>query len=105
MKKAKNMTFTIPAEDAAYSGFTTEGDVTVHTGENVLVITPEEMTVLQAAQAARSLIEVAGYLIGGIRKTCGECGERHCADKLHILRPAASGRAHSFRCVSSPHKA
>ena len=80
MKKAKNITFTIPAEDAAYSGFTTEGDVTVHTGENVLVITPEEMTVLQAAQAARSLIEVAGYLIGGIRKTCGECGERHCAD-------------------------
>lgn len=25
--------------------------------------------------------------------------------KLHILRPAASGRAHPFRCSSSPHKA
>ena len=103
MKKAKNITFTIPAEDAAYSGFTTEGDVTVHTGENVLVITPEEMTVLQAAQAARSLIEVAGYLIGGIRKTCGECGERHCADTCPFVDtsstsfapPQAAGLTHS----------
>ncbi len=46
MKKAKNMTFTIPAEDAAYSGFTTEGDVTVHTGENVLVITVSANAIL-----------------------------------------------------------
>ncbi len=80
MKKAKNMTFSIPAEDAEYSGFTTEGDVSVHAGENVLAVLPKELTVLEAALAARSLIEVAGYLIGGIRKTCGECGERRCAD-------------------------
>ena len=40
--------------------------------------------------------KVSWALRGGVRL------RRH---KLHILRPAAGGRAHSFRCSSSPQKA
>ena len=40
--------------------------------------------------------KVSWALRGGVRL------RRH---KLHILRPAAGGRAHSFRCSSSPKKA
>lgn len=80
MNKQKNVTISIPVEYAEYCGLTPDGEVTIHTGEGVLMVTPKEMTVLQAALATRSLIEVACTLIGGIRKTCGECGERRCAD-------------------------
>ena len=80
MKKSKNVTVSIPLEDAEYSGFAPDSEVTIHAGENVLVVTPKEMTVLQAALAMRSLIEVTGHLIGGIRKTCGECGDRRPGD-------------------------
>ena len=80
MNKQKNVTISIPVEDAEYCGLTPDGEITIHAGENVLMVTPKEMTVLQAALATRSLIEVACTLIGGIRKTCGECGERRCDD-------------------------
>lgn len=80
MNKQKNVTISIPVEDAEYCGLTPDGEVTIHAGENVLMVTPKEMTVLQAALATRSLIEVACTLIGGIRKTCGKCQERRCAD-------------------------
>lgn len=80
MNKQKNLTFSIPAEDAAYSGFAPDSEITIHAGEGALVVTSKEMTVLQAAQATMALIETACTLIGGIRKTCGECGERRCAD-------------------------
>lgn len=80
MNKQKNVTFSIPVEDAAYSGFTPDSEITIHAGESVLTVTPREMTVLEAALAVRSLTEVASTLIGGIRKTCGKCQERRCAD-------------------------
>lgn len=80
MNKQKNVTFSIPVEDAAYSGFAPDSEITIHAGEGVLMVTPKEMTVLQAAQAIMALIEVACTLIGGIKDACGECGERRCAD-------------------------
>ena len=74
MNKQKNVTFSIPMEDAAYSGFAPDSEITIHAGEGVLMVTPKEMTVLQATQAAMALIEAACTLIGGIKDTCGECG-------------------------------
>lgn len=79
MNKQKNVTISIPVEDAAYSGFAPDSEITIHAGEGVLTVMPKEMTVLQAAQATMALIEVACTLIGGIRKTCGKCQERRCA--------------------------
>src|SRR5699024_7670229 len=34
----------------------------------------------------------------------GRCPEPHRRRKLHIVCSAANGRAHSFRCVSSPNE-
>ncbi len=103
MNKQKNVTISIPVEDAEYCGLTPDGEVTIHAGENVLMVTPKEMTVLQVALATRSLIEVACTLIGGIRKTCGKCVERRCADSCPFVDtsstsfapPQAAGLTHS----------
>lgn len=103
MNKQKNVTFSIPVEDAEYCGLTPDGEITIHAGEGVLMVTPKEMTVLQAALATRSLIEVACTLIGGIRKTCGKCVERRCADSCPFVDtsstsfapPQAAGLTHS----------
>ena len=103
MNKQKNVTFSIPVEDAAYSGFAPDSEITIHAGEGVLMVTPKEMTVLQAALAAMALIEVACTLIGGIKDACGECGERRCADScpfvdtssISFAPPQAAGLTHS----------
>ena len=103
MNKQKNVTFSIPVEDAAYSGFAPDSEITIHAGEGVLMVTPKEMTVLQAAQATMALIEVACTLISGIKDACGECGERRCADScpfvdtssISFAPPQAAGLTHS----------
>lgn len=77
--KTKTVSFAIPLEVAEHSGFAPDGEFTLHAGENLLAMTPREMTALQAAQAIGVLTQVAADLIASLKDACGECGERRCA--------------------------
>ena len=76
MNKQKNVTFSIPVEDAAYSGFAPDGEFTLHAGESLLAMTPREMTALQAAQAIGALTKITTGLLEAIQSACGSCEER-----------------------------
>lgn len=76
MNKQESVLLPIPMEAIEHSGFAPDKEFTLHAGESVLAMTPKEMTVLQAALAVRSLTEVVGDLIDGIKSVCGQCGEQ-----------------------------
>lgn len=80
MNKQNSVYFPIPMEAIEHSGFAPDKEFTLHAGESVLAMTPKEMTVLQAALAVRSLTEVVGELINGIKSVCGECGAQCGSD-------------------------
>lgn len=70
----KNVSFSIPPEAVEHSGFAPDGEFTLHAGENLLAVTPREMTAIQLIQALGSLTAVSCELIHILRDACGECG-------------------------------
>lgn len=74
----KNVTFSIPADMVGESGFAPDCEITIHTGENLLAVVPQEMTAIQLVRALSSLTAVSCELIHVLRAACGECGD--CQD-------------------------
>lgn len=74
----RNVTFSVPADMAVESGFAPDCEVTIHAGENLLAVVPQEMTAIQLVRALSSLTAVSCELIHALRAACGECGR--CQD-------------------------
>lgn len=77
----------IPAEVVEHSHIQPGEHIAIHVGENTLVVVPEKLTALQAANAIAHLTAVGADLLSIVKNACGTCDERReqgCA-------PRASG--------------
>lgn len=74
MKSQNN--FIIPAQALDLSHFRPDDPFAIHCGENTLVVVPESMTALQAANTITVLTEITSDLIAAVKDACGTCEER-----------------------------
>lgn len=74
MKKQKNLM--IPSQALELCHFDLSTPLSLSTGENTLMVLPENMTALQAANAISELTGMAAALLNAIHTACGTCGER-----------------------------
>ena len=74
MKKTKDLI--ISADAVELSHLPSDSPLTVSVGENTLVVVPERMTALQAANAINALTDIASELVRAIHDACGTCQEQ-----------------------------
>ena len=66
----------IPAEAVEHSHIQPGEHIAIHVGENTLVVVPEKLTALQAANAIAHLTGVGSDLLSIVKNACGTCEER-----------------------------
>ena len=74
MKNQKELI--ISADAVELSHLPSDSPLTVSVGENTLVVVPERMTALQAANAINALTDIASELVRAIHDACGTCQEQ-----------------------------
>ena len=74
MKKKNDLI--IDASAAELCHFLPGDPLSVHVGENTLVVIPESMTAVEAVNAINVLTGLASDLIEAVLATCGTCGEQ-----------------------------
>ena len=70
----------ISADAVELSHLPTDAPLTVAIGENTLLVTPERMTAIQAANTIGALIEFTSDLIDAVKDACGTCEDQMEAD-------------------------
>ena len=86
----KQNTILIPADAVELSHIQPSERVAIHVGENTLVVVPEKLTALQAANAIAHLTRVGADLLSIIKEACGTCAERReqgLCPSGHLLDP------------------
>lgn len=74
MNKQNNII--IPAVAVEQGRFQPGEDIAVHIGENTLVVLPEKLTALQAANAIALLADVGSELVAIVKDACGSCEDQ-----------------------------
>ena len=74
MNKQNNII--IPADAVELSHIQPGADIAIHIGENTLVVLPEKLTALQAANAIALLADVGSDLVAIVKDACGSCEDQ-----------------------------
>ena len=78
MKKTKDLI--ISADAVELSHLPSDSPLTVSIGENTLVVTPQRMTAIQAANTITALTAFTSYLIDALKSACGACEDLMAAE-------------------------
>lgn len=74
MKNHNN--FIIPAQALEQSSLPSDSPLSLHIGKNTLVVTPEHMTAIQAANTVSVLSDTVTELLCALTDACGSCEDR-----------------------------
>lgn len=82
--KKQNTAILIPAEAVEHSHIQPDEHIAIHVGENTLVVVPEKLTALQAANAIAYLTSVGSDLVSIVKDACGTCADQMQEDGCPI---------------------
>lgn len=93
----------IPADAVELNHIQPGERIAIHVGENTLVVVPEKLTALQAANTIAHLTRVGADLLSIVKNACGTCEERReqglCpfvdTSSISFAPPQAAGLTHS----------